>query len=250
LPKERASLAGATDQDDEIGHLAAEINKMAQDLETTIDQQRQAEATVRQLNEELELRVQKRTAALQKSNEELDNFAYVASHDLKAPLRAIESLAQWIAEDAGEALPEESKKHLALMQQRVQRMEGLLDSLLQYSRVGRTEDEPEAIDTGELVRNLIEMQDPPESFTINVAPEMPTLHAPRGALNRVFGNLIGNALKHHDQEAGRIEISCNQNGDFYGFTVADDGPGIPEKFHDRVFEMFQTLKPRGLSIYQ
>ena len=205
----------------------------------------------RQFAAELESRVERRTAELARANEvlertnvELDQFAYVASHDLKSPLRAIDNLAKWIAEDAGEDLPEDCHQHIAKMQQRVQRMEKLLNDLLHYSRAGRMKYDAEVVDTGRLIEEIKEMVSMPLDFTVEVADEMPKLETARPPLEQVFMNLITNAIKHHDRADGQIEISVRDLGSFFEFTVADDGPGIDPKFHERIFRMFQTLQTR------
>ena len=187
--------------------------------------------------------IQRYAADLERSNRDLDQFAYSASHDLKSPLRAIDNLAQWIAEDAGSLLPAPSRADLELMQLRIKRMERLLDDLLAYSRVGRVAHKPETVEVGALVRDVLALLCPPESFTIQVG-ELPTLTTHRAPLEQVFRNLIGNAIKHHDRRDGRVEISSHDAGVFVEFTVRDDGPGISPEFHDQVFLMFQTLKPR------
>ena len=194
--------------------------------------------------DELEEVIESRTEDLKRSNEELDKFAYAASHDLKSPLRAVRNLAEWIDEDAGDRLPEPSKKDLATLRNRVTRMERLLDSLLEYSRIGRKEDIPEEIDVGQLITDLKETLDVPPNFTIEVTPGLPSVNTPRGALNRVFGNLISNAIKHHEGDEGHVLVSHRESGQFHEFSIADNGPGIPEEFRDRVFTMFQTLRPR------
>jgi PAS domain S-box-containing protein len=204
-----------------------------------------SEAQLRTLNQTLEQRVAERTAELQRSIQELDQFAYVASHDLKAPLRAVSYLATWIAEDAAELLPDGSKRHLDKLQSRIQRMEKLLDDLLTYSRVGRQYTKSiESVDTGGLVAEIIDWLTPPSGFTVTFQPEMPTLKAPRVLLELVFKNLIENAIKHHHRADGRIEIKAHQNNGLVEFEVSDDGPGIDPQFHDRIFQMFQTLQPR------
>lgn len=182
--------------------------------------------------------------ALARSNEELDQFAHVASHDLKAPLRAIDNLAKWIEEDNTEVLPESAREDLATMRGRVNRMESLLESLLAYSRIGRVEDDPSVVDVSRLLEDVIGLQDVPDGFAIKVGAGMPTLHAARGALLRVFGNLISNALKHRERDDGVIDVTCREAGRHYEFRVRDDGPGIDPQFHGRIFDMFQTLKPR------
>ncbi len=197
-------------------------------------------AKLQHANEELEEAIE----AVTRSNAELDQFAYVASHDLKSPLRAIDSLAKWIVEDAGEDLPESCRAHLGKMQQRVQRMEKLLTDLLHYSRAGRILYEPEGVDTGQLVHEIIELVAKPEGFLITVADNMPTIETARPPLEHVFLNLVTNAIKHHNRPDGRIELSVRHRHEFYEFSVADDGPGIDPKFHERIFGMFQTLQPR------
>jgi PAS domain S-box-containing protein len=200
---------------------------------------------MQQLNVELEERVVQRTAELERSLKELDQFTYIASHDLKAPLRGVKQLSTWIVEDAGDTLPEDSKVHLAKMQSRIQRMEKLLDDLLMYSRIGRSYyGSLENIDTGALVQEIIELLAPPPTFTIMVQAEMPSLTCSRMLLELVFKNLIENAIKHHHRVDGRIEISASERDDVVEFWVADDGPGIDERFHDRIFQIFQTLQPR------
>ena len=205
---------------------------------------RAAERTLRQLNETLEERVAERTAELQRSNRELDHFAYVASHDLKAPLRAIDHLSEWIEADVGDLLPPASREHLAKLRGRVHRMERLLDDLLAFSRAGRVQHAPERIATDELVRSIFDLLAPPPGFRLITDASLPVLTTERVPLETVLRNLIGNAIKHHDRQDGCIQVSAKDMGDRIEFSVTDDGPGIPPGFHERIFELFQTLKPR------
>lgn len=181
---------------------------------------------------------------LARSNQDLDDFAYAASHDLRAPLRAIDSLALWIEEDLGPNLTEEGRRHLQRMRQRVDRMDRLLDDLLQYSRVGRKSGDVESVDSQRLTQEIIEMLSPPAPFQVLIETPLPALVTYRAALRQVILNLVSNAIKHHDRPDGRIMISARDMGDLVEFEVADDGPGIPAEHHERVFKMFQTLKPR------
>lgn len=203
------------------------------------------ETALRELNATLEHHVEKRTAELQRSNRELDQFAYVASHDLKAPLRAINHLASWIAQDAAEILPTASQEHLTKLQGRVRRMETLLDDLLAYSRAGRQRHPAEQVDTTELIHSVIDILTPPPNFTVKISGKLPVMRVERTPLETVFRNLIGNAIKHHHLPAGGVvEISAQDQGDFVEFAVSDNGPGIDPTYHQRIFEMFQTLQPR------
>ncbi len=202
-----------------------------------------AQAELRVLNDALEDRVAERTAELERSNAELDQFAYVASHDLKAPLRAIDSLASWIAEDAAGALPPESARHLELLRSRTERMERLLDSLLAYSRAGRQDAAVEAVDTAALVRETVALVTPPEGVDVHLEGDFPTVATARVPLELVVRNLVANAIK-HGRADGRVVVSARTVGGWAEFTVADDGPGVAEAYRERVFGMFQTLRPR------
>ncbi len=180
---------------------------------------------------------------LQRSNAELEQFAFVASHDLRAPLRAIESLSLWLEEDLAGILPAESAEHLWLLRERTKRMEALLDSLLEYSRIGRKKAEVVLVDTAALVKNIIDSLDISGRFAVTMT-DLPCFSTARGPLNQVLSNLIGNVAKHHDLAKGCITVAAVQSDNLIEFSVIDDGPGIPEQYREKVFGMFQTLKPR------
>lgn len=181
---------------------------------------------------------------LQERNQELAQFAYVVSHDLKAPLRAIANLSTWIEEDVGERLPEDNQQQLQLLRKRVYRMEALIDGLLQYSRVGRTQANVETFLVDDLLAEVIDSLAPPDTFTIKIEPGMERIVTKRLLLNQVFSNLISNAIKHHDRSDGIVKISMREYSDCYEFTVSDDGPGIDSRYHQQIFAIFQTLKSR------
>nr|WP_275973977.1 PAS domain-containing protein [Argonema galeatum] len=181
---------------------------------------------------------------LEKRNQELDQFAYIVSHDLKAPLRAIANLSQWIEEDLQDLLTGDTRHQMNLLRGRVHRMEGLIEGILTYSRVGRVQTSKEIVDVGTLLQNIIDSLAPPPTFTITVESEMPVFATEPLPLEQVFANLISNAIKHHHRTDGHIEISVQDRGDFYEFVVRDDGPGIDPQYHEKVFAIFQTLVPR------
>lgn len=181
---------------------------------------------------------------LHHATKELDEFAYVASHDLRAPMRAIDNLAQWIVEDAAEFLPEASRGHLEKLQQRVKRMERLLDDIQKFSRAGRLSFESEELDLHALVVDTIQTLSPPAGFEVRVEGVLPTIVSGRSPLEQIFLNLIGNAIKHHDRDSGTVVVSATESTMFVEITVEDDGPGIPEELRGRAFQMFETLKPR------
>jgi signal transduction histidine kinase len=198
------------------------------------------------LNVELEQKVLERTAALESSLDEMDQFIYAVSHDFKSPLRGIDQLAHWISEDAGEILPESSRGHLTKIRGRVKRMELLLNDLLIYSRLGRHyyKKAVEPVDIGPLVEEMVYLLAPPPGFVVVVQENMPSLMTYRILLELVFKNLIGNAFKHHHRAEGHIEVSARELDDFIEFSVRDDGPGIDSAFHERIFQVFQVLQPR------
>jgi len=186
--------------------------------------------------------LEEKTIHLEKSNSDLEQFSYVASHDLKSPLNAIKQLVGWIAEDCQEIIPDESKKHLALLAQRSDRMMKLLNDLLDYSRINRSEFKSELVNLNEMSTDILDLLDKPPGFTIS-APDTEIM-VPRAPFEIVLRNLISNSIKHHDKESGHVNISCKNITNYQEVMVEDDGPGIPEKFHDKVMEMFQTLKSR------
>ncbi|BAU41702.1 ATP-binding protein [Leptolyngbya sp. O-77] len=183
---------------------------------------------------------------LEDRNRELEQFAYVASHDLKAPLRAIANLSEWIEEDLSGQLPPENQQQLHLLRGRVHRMEALINGLLEYSRVGRVESPVERVSLSVLLDEVIDSIDPPDTFTITIPPDLPTLITKRLPLRQVFANLISNAVKHHDRTDGQVRIGVRDLGDRYEFSVADDGPGIAPEYHRKIFMIFQTLQARDV----
>ncbi|MBD2537565.1 PAS domain-containing sensor histidine kinase [Coleofasciculus sp. FACHB-SPT36] len=183
------------------------------------------------------------TQALERSNRDLDQFAYIASHDLKAPLRAIATLSEWIEEDLADKLTEDSREHLNLLRGRVHRMEALINGILQYSRAGRVQQQIEAVNVSSLLSEVIELLDPPPEVAI-VVESMPTLQTERVPLQQVFMNLIGNAIKYANRSDMCIQVSVRELGTYYEFSVADNGQGIEPKYHQKIWGIFQRLEAR------
>jgi PAS domain S-box-containing protein len=191
-----------------------------------------------------ELELERNQAELMRSNKDLEQFAYVASHDLKAPLRSIELLVTWITEGLEGYDKNGVQENLALLGKRTQRLNRLLDDLLAYSRAGRKVGTHRRTDTHALVLDVAQLVNPPETISVSIEGQLPTFHTHATPLEQVFRNLISNAIKHHPGPEGRVVVSCEEEGDHYLFAVEDDGEGIPKEYTDRVFEMFQTLKSR------
>ncbi|MEG3932491.1 PAS domain S-box protein [Microcoleus sp. T3_B1] len=212
-----------------------------------IRERKQAEESLQLRAQELRLTAQnlaQTTNVLKKRNQELDQFAYVVSHDLKAPLRAIANLSSWIEEDLSESMTEDTLHQMNLLRGRVHRMEALIEGLLQYSRVGRIEVPSEMVKVEKLLAEIIDSLAPPSGFEVKVEPGMPNFVTERLLLQQVFSNLISNAIKHNRAESGHVKISVKELDDFYEFSVEDDGPGIAPQYHDKVFVIFQTLEAR------
>ena len=183
---------------------------------------------------------------LRDSNAELDQFAYVASHDLKAPLRGIANLSNWIEEDLGDArITPEAHAQFELLRGRVHRMERLIDALLTYSQVGRTAGTVEWVSVDQLMTEVADWIGPPPHLRLDVDPGLPAFNADRVRLSQVLNNLVGNAVKHHGATPGWVRVSGRAvDPDTFEFAVADDGPGIDPRYHERIFGVFQTLRPR------
>lgn len=190
----------------------------------------------------LTMQIEQRNKELQRSNTDLYNFAYSASHDLKSPLNAIGNIVDWIEDDCGSILPESSKKHFQILKSRCGRMKKLLDDLLDYSRIGKLDFSEQMIELDKLATELFELQDQSDHFTLTTKPFNFTL--PKIPIEIILRNLINNAIRHHDRKHGNISITCVQVQDNYHLSVTDDGPGIPPELQDKAMEMFQTLRSR------
>lgn len=179
-------------------------------------------------------------------NKELEDFAYVVSHDLKAPLRGINSLAQWLREDYDDKLDDKGKKELQMMSEKVLKMGDLIDGVLEYSRAGRRMDSPEEIDLNELVLEVVDSLSPPPGIKVKVGNKLPTIKGERLKVQQIFANLISNAIKYMDDDKGTIIIGNTNNERRWKFYIKDDGPGIDTKFQEQIFQIFQTanLKER------
>ncbi len=182
---------------------------------------------------------------LERSNNALAEFASIASHDLKAPLRNISSLVGWIEEDLAEDVPEDVKTNIELVKERVGRMQTLIDDLLAYSKAGRTAEDQVSVDSRELVEAAVALcEGETRMLRVEFVDELPTLTTDRAGLDLVFRNLISNAIKHHDRDEINLEVGGQLLDGHCSFFVRDDGPGIASEHHERIFEIFKTLKPR------
>ncbi len=177
-------------------------------------------------------------------NQELGDFAYVVSHDLKAPLRAIKTLAEWLCADYQDKLDAPGRENLQLLGSRVDRMQNLIDGVLQYSRVGRTEQGTAPVALDHVVPEIVDNLGVPEHITIQIAPDLPTVEGDLTRITQVFQNLLSNAIKYMDKPQGKIAVAWEEADGFWKFRVADNGPGIEQRHFERIFKLFQTLGAR------
>lgn len=206
-----------------------------------LTQQKQTEEELQQYREHLEDLVETRTAELAAANRELKDFAYIVSHDLKAPLRAVSRLAQWLVEDYQNVVDTKGQEMIGLLVERIKRMDNLIDSILEYSRIGRMVGKHVALDLNTIVSHVIENLVPPKHTRIVVENTLPTVTGDKIRLEQVFQNLLSNAIKFMDKAEGCIMVGCVEEETYWWFYVKDNGPGIDPRHHEKIFQIFQTL---------
>ncbi|CAM2008390.1 ATP-binding protein [Acanthopleuribacter pedis] len=177
---------------------------------------------------------------LERANRDLEEFAYVTSHDLKAPLRGINSMAQWLAEDYGDRLDETGSGYLATISERAGRLTQLIEGILDYSRISNAS-EIQHLDSGAVADAVMGNLTVPTGLSLVRRGTFPEVLYDQTQLFQVFQNLVSNAVKHMGKPEGRIEIFGDENETDWLFSVADDGVGIPEDQQERVFKLFQTV---------
>jgi signal transduction histidine kinase len=201
---------------DELSYLARSLNNMAIVLKENI-------------------------TLLQRKNQELDQFAHIVSHDLKAPLRGIDNVISWIEEDHANEIPPKLTEYFQIIKGRLIRAENLILGILSYARVGKEKVEKQDVDVNLLVDEITESLPP---HRIVIPKKLPVLFTEKLPLLQVFTNLIGNAIKHNDKTPGTIKIYHEDHDTHYEFFVEDNGPGIASNYHDKIFVIFQTLQER------
>ncbi len=212
-------------------------------LRLDVRERKDIETRIRELNSELEQRVTERTAELESVNKDLRNFIYAASHDLKTPLRGISQLAYWLVEDYAEAFDEEGQHLVELLLNRIQRMDNLLNGILEYSNVGRVPADCPPINLNNLLDEVIQTLVPPEHIHIALESPLPDVSGHTSHVAQVFQHLLKNAIEFMDKPDGQITIRCVEKKTHTLFSVGDNGPGIEERYHDQIFQIFQTLEP-------
>jgi len=177
----------------------------------------------------------------EKINRELQDFAYIVSHDLKAPLRGINTVANWLLDDYSDDFDDEGKEHLNTLVNRSIQMANLIDGILDYSRIGRTEQDIALIDIKNTISESIDILNIPENISVTYPKNLPAIIFEPTRLEEIFINLISNSVKYMDKAKGQIIIDYKDSGNCHLFSVSDNGPGIEKEYYDQIFEIFQTL---------
>ncbi len=223
-----------------IFFIAAQVNYLESGRNIVIQRITQSRNELRQKNIELADNIR----ALEKTNRELDKFASIVSHDLKAPLRAIGNLTGWIEDDMKGKMPADVQENFNTIKQRVRRMEGLINGLLEYSKADRKRGEIVTVDSKKLVLDTLEFIGKPENLQLEFTTPMPVFAADKLLLEQIFANLLDNSVKYNDKSTVQIKVSAEDKNNQWLFSVTDNGPGIDRQYHEKVFVIFQTLKRR------
>ncbi|MCL2064144.1 MAG: PAS domain S-box protein [Candidatus Cloacimonetes bacterium] len=212
-----------------------------------ISQRKQMEKALQDSENQLKISVnelKKYSDELEKANQELKTYTYIISHDLKAPLRALHNLVEWLEADYTDKFDEEGKNILHLLSNRVTRMHDLIESILRYSKIGKIDVVFEETDLNELLKSTLDLLLVPENIQIIIPDNLPTISTSGVYIQQVFQNLIGNSIKFCDKPNGIIEIGFEEQDTENKFWVKDNGAGIEIKYYDKIFQLFQTLQPR------
>ncbi len=180
-------------------------------------------------------------ARLTETNKQLDEFVYIVSHDLKAPLRGLSSLCSFLEEELGENPKPEVLDLLNMMKSRTGRMQSLIDGILHYSRMANTVGHKENVSVNELIINIIDLINPPPNIKFEIQDNLPELFTERVKLHEVFQNLISNSIKYNNKAEGVIKIKFHSYPQYYDFIVEDNGCGIKPEHFEKIFGIFQTL---------
>jgi signal transduction histidine kinase len=237
---------------DEIGELTVAFNQMLdalaerdRALRQEIIERQNAEAQIAELNEKLEVRVRERTAQLERANQEMESFSYSVSHDLRAPLRAVDGYARLLEEEHAGALDHDARRLLSVVRDEARRMGVLIDDLLAFSRLSRQMLRPSPLDLGVMAEAIIgdlRRARPERTIDLAAGAPLPEALADPATTRQVLVNLLSNAVKYAKQEGAiRIELGGRRDGDMNAYWVRDEGVGFDMRYVDKIFGVFQRL---------
>lgn len=190
---------------------------------------------------QLELQKEKLLTQLETSNVGLKEYAHIVSHDLKSPLRSLNALLTWMREDYEAVLDADGKQNLNLMQDKVEAMDNLINGILQYSSIQNDISKNTSVDVNEVVKEIIEIIYIPPHVKINVVNTLPTIVADKTKIHQLLQNILTNAVAHIECKEGLVEIGSRDSGDCWTFRIKDNGIGIPAEYHEKIFDIFQTI---------
>ena len=179
-------------------------------------------------------------ASLAKTNKELEDYAQVVSHDLKSPLRSIHSLISWIKEDSDKVFSDQTLKYFSMIENKVEKMDHLIEGILTYSKIDKEELAKESIDTHQIIQSIIDIIHIPKHISITIKNQLPILQADRYRIQQLFQNIIGNAANYIEEEIGLVEVASEEYDDHYVFSIKDNGVGIAKEHQEKVFNTFQS----------
>lgn len=178
---------------------------------------------------------------LEMQNQELSDYAHMVSHDLKSPLRSVDTLAAWLMEDNKDKLDDHCNTQLDLIRSNVEKMDALINGILDYSTIGKNQVETYKVDLNLLLKDVLNLMETPGHISIDI-PELPTIVGDKYRLQQLFQNLISNAVKYNDKPKGLIEIGAEDKKQFWEFYIKDNGKGIEEAYFKKIFKVFERLE--------
>lgn len=197
----------------------------------------------------LRMKMERKNQVLKSQANELRQFYYAVSHDLKSPVRGLSNLLDFVEEDYGKEIPNHIFKHFQLIRMQIARLDNLTQGILEYSAIDARMSKFRSLDLRKPLEELADRVNTATAFQLSLAPELPDQIVANELFKQVFFELVENAMKFHTEQEGKIHIGCASQDQEYLFWVEDDGPGIPAQFHDRIFELFETLEPKSKSGY-
>lgn len=242
-------------EDNEVRHLYAQLvptrdiysnDQIIFGVVQDVTARKEAETKIERYQNRLESMVLERTDQLRKKNDELKDFTQIVAHDLRAPLRGINSLIQWIERDM-KGIGEPVNQYLEMLHEQVQRMDLFVNGLLEYSKVGIGSQNKEVVQMDRLFQELCGglLHSEGKVWKYEVIGKIPTIHSYQLWMHQLFSNLIANAVKHNDKAQGVVRLYAEENENYLSYFISDNGPGIPKEYHEKVFMIFQTLKPKA-----
>ncbi|MFA5238512.1 MAG: PAS domain S-box protein, partial [Phycisphaerae bacterium] len=202
-----------------------------------ITERKKAEESIENLNKDLKSTV----ALLTQSNRQLREFAHLAAHDLKTPLRGISTLAQWLVNDYKDKFDDQGRRQVELLVERVGRMDELVNAILEYSTIGRNKHKEHPVDLNKLIGSVLVETKPPPNIKITINKNLPVVICKEAHLWQIFHRLLANAIRFMDKPEGHITIDYIDKGDLWEFSVSDNGMGIAPQHFEKIFQLFQVL---------